>query len=764
MDLLAAYSDSELDSEPEFIDEQPDFQVDEKEEIQNNDDSDSDDDFGPKLPPPSSSTTTSSSSSSSFSTTSKSIKSIYSSLSPSEIIEKFNIPLHKYILLETDHTKACNTISMDANGTSLISGSYDYSLNFFDFSSFDSKFSIFDKHSESFFNNIILKNENNFDTSTISLTFKKFLKYCKKTIPNDGQIIHQISFPQVTSNDTTQSTSTNTSITSPLQITSSHYILTTNTSHFYLYDFNDCGTEIFKSVKGDMYLRDLNNTKGHLMEITDHFFHPLHNNIFFTSSLDSTIRIWDLENGKRSFNNLICSHIIKYKSTLSSVSMFQNTSSSSSSSSSSNSLSSFNYNRIHIHSLAINPNGDYLFASGSDGMIQIWKINSTTFTPSSRTEFVLKPPHIVELLENKDKEKDPIIHFATSLAVSPDGRFLIARYTTLSQCIIWKLPKIFHTKSMESIDDSISFNNSSPVIHKVIENVPHISTDTNVEISPDSKSFAVCTIDFNPKILKNYIDNNYNEEEEEMKKKLIFNIKNNYYEGSKLKIFDIINKNETKPIININLNNNINIINDNNDDIILNKLKNYYYGIKLIWNNKKNILLISLSNGKILLNYSILSSNLLKKEYYQLLNKTKKIKSDSYYYDTNTDITKLIREEDIRAPIQENIEREKKEKKIKLLKKENKFYESGPAKPSNYLDFNEKKTLSNENAKYSMKLMKKDIENDSDNDDDPRKKLFKYHQEEDDNLSNAYKGNVKILHHKTLEEEEEEFKKLRGKN
>ncbi|KAG8623480.1 hypothetical protein KVT40_008456 [Elsinoe batatas] len=47
-------------------------------------------------------------------------------------------------------------------------------------------------------------------------------------------------------------------------------------------------------VKGDMYLRDMNNTKGHISEVTSGVWHPTQREICVTASTDSTLRIWDI--------------------------------------------------------------------------------------------------------------------------------------------------------------------------------------------------------------------------------------------------------------------------------------------------------------------------------------------------------------------------------------------------------------------------------------------------------------------------------------
>ncbi|KAL8690088.1 MAG: hypothetical protein Q9218_004387 [Villophora microphyllina] len=53
------------------------------------------------------------------------------------------------------------------------------------------------------------------------------------------------------------------------------------------------GEPIAESVKGDMYLRDMHNTKGHVSEITTGTWHPTNRDICVTAGTDSTLRLWD---------------------------------------------------------------------------------------------------------------------------------------------------------------------------------------------------------------------------------------------------------------------------------------------------------------------------------------------------------------------------------------------------------------------------------------------------------------------------------------
>ncbi|KEY71840.1 hypothetical protein S7711_05981 [Stachybotrys chartarum IBT 7711] len=64
------------------------------------------------------------------------------------------------------------------------------------------------------------------------------------------------------------------------------------------------GEILTEFVKGDMYLRDMHNTKGHISEITTGAWHPADKNLCVTAGTDSTLRIWDINN-KRSQKEVV---------------------------------------------------------------------------------------------------------------------------------------------------------------------------------------------------------------------------------------------------------------------------------------------------------------------------------------------------------------------------------------------------------------------------------------------------------------------------
>jgi WD40 repeat protein len=68
--------------------------------------------------------------------------------------------------------------------------------------------------------------------------------------------------------------------------------------------FDRDGDLLVEFVKGDMYLRDLNNTSGHISEVTCGAWNPTNRDLCVTASMDSTLRIWDV-NQKRGQKNVI---------------------------------------------------------------------------------------------------------------------------------------------------------------------------------------------------------------------------------------------------------------------------------------------------------------------------------------------------------------------------------------------------------------------------------------------------------------------------
>ncbi|PRW20712.1 WD repeat-containing 70 [Chlorella sorokiniana] len=58
--------------------------------------------------------------------------------------------------------------------------------------------------------------------------------------------------------------------------------------------YNRDGKELGELPKGDMYIRDMKNTKGHVTNCTGGVWHPVEKTTALTSSEDGTLRVWDV--------------------------------------------------------------------------------------------------------------------------------------------------------------------------------------------------------------------------------------------------------------------------------------------------------------------------------------------------------------------------------------------------------------------------------------------------------------------------------------
>ncbi|KAJ3503402.1 hypothetical protein NLJ89_g8448 [Agrocybe chaxingu] len=145
---------------------------------------------------------------------------------------------HEIIL--KDHMKVVSALALDPSGARLISGSYDYDCKLWDFGGMDMR-----------------------------------CKPFKSWEPAGTYYVNDLKF----SNDGTK------------------FLCISGTTQARLFDRE--GEEQTAFVKGDPYIRDMKNTSGHVGELTSCAWHPKDPKLFITSSADSTIRIWDVENKRK---------------------------------------------------------------------------------------------------------------------------------------------------------------------------------------------------------------------------------------------------------------------------------------------------------------------------------------------------------------------------------------------------------------------------------------------------------------------------------
>ncbi|KAJ3872123.1 hypothetical protein F5051DRAFT_445486 [Lentinula edodes] len=145
---------------------------------------------------------------------------------------------HELIL--KDHTKVVSALALDPSGARIVSGSHDYDCKLWDFGGMDTR-----------------------------------CKPFKSWEPSGSYHIHDIKY----SND------------------GQRFLVISGTLQAKLYDRD--GEEQATFIKGDPYIRDMKNTAGHVGELSTCAWHPKDSQLFITSSADSTIRIWDVENKRK---------------------------------------------------------------------------------------------------------------------------------------------------------------------------------------------------------------------------------------------------------------------------------------------------------------------------------------------------------------------------------------------------------------------------------------------------------------------------------
>ncbi|TKA55776.1 hypothetical protein B0A53_02912 [Rhodotorula sp. CCFEE 5036] len=140
-----------------------------------------------------------------------------------------------------DHTKTVSALSIDPAGARVVSGSYDYDCKLWDFGG-------------------------------MNANFKPFRSFeCKP-----GHQVLDVQF----------------------SITGDSFLAATGSTQVKLYDRD--GAEKWEYNKGDMYIRDLRNTDGHVAAVTAVAWHPKDSSLFLTASADSSLRIWELDNRRKS--------------------------------------------------------------------------------------------------------------------------------------------------------------------------------------------------------------------------------------------------------------------------------------------------------------------------------------------------------------------------------------------------------------------------------------------------------------------------------
>ncbi|KAJ7275281.1 transcription factor [Mycena haematopus] len=201
---------------------------------------------------------------------------------------------HELIL--KDHTKVVSALTLDPSGARILSGSHDYDCKLWDFGGMDYR-----------------------------------CKPFKSWEPAGTYHIHDLKY----SND------------------GQKFLVVSGTTQAKLYDRD--GEEEATFVKGDPYIRDMKHTSGHVGELSSCMWHPKDPKTFITSSADSTIRIWDIEN-KRKQKSVI---VVKSKERGA---------------------------RTKVTACAYSPDGSMIGGTCLDGALHIWQTSSNFVRPNSSIE------------------------------------------------------------------------------------------------------------------------------------------------------------------------------------------------------------------------------------------------------------------------------------------------------------------------------------------------------------------------------------------
>ncbi|GIL65412.1 hypothetical protein Vafri_19165 [Volvox africanus] len=258
--------------------------------------------------------------------------------------DPYGLPITHEAILK-GHTKAVSCLDVEHSGTRMVTGSYDYTVRVYDFHG-----------------------------------MKSDMRSFRDLEPSDGHPVLSTSW-------------------SP---SGDAFLVVTGAAQAKIYDRD--GRALGEFVRGDMYIRDARNTKGHISGLTGGCWHPTDRYTAITSSEDGTVRIWDT-------HNIMQKTVIK--PTLARPV------------------------RTAVTTVSYNTTGSLIGAGLADGTVQVWSVGGK-FGVSAAVGQVLPPkPQMVEkqgwtyvskpnqLIRDAHESGTEI----TSLCFSSDNHTLLSRGT-----------------------------------------------------------------------------------------------------------------------------------------------------------------------------------------------------------------------------------------------------------------------------------------------------------------------------------------------
>ncbi|BBN09954.1 WD repeat-containing protein 70 [Marchantia polymorpha subsp. ruderalis] len=244
--------------------------------------------------------------------------------------DEFRVPLSNEIVLK-GHTKVVSSLAVDPTGSRVLTGGYDYTVKMYDFQGMNAQLRSF-RHLE----------------------------------PSEGHQVRSLSW-------------------SP---TADMFIVVTGSAQAKIFDRD--GFTLGEFLKGDMYIRDLKNTKGHISGLTAGQWHPKDREKALTSSEDGSLRIWDVTDFK-SQKQVIKPRLARP-------------------------------GRVSVSTCCWGQDGRCLAGGLADGSVQVWNVKAGW---GSRPDIYIEKAH-----EGGDD--------VTGLCISADGYTLLSRSTDCTMKV-WDL-------------------------------------------------------------------------------------------------------------------------------------------------------------------------------------------------------------------------------------------------------------------------------------------------------------------------------------
>eukprot|EP00850_Spirogloea_muscicola_P008358 SM000044S16005 [mRNA] locus=s44:514126:517938:+ [translate_table: standard] len=300
--------------------------------------------------------------------------------------DEYRVPVSNEVVLR-GHSKVVSALAIDPTGSRVLTGSYDYTVRMYDFEGMDSK-----------------------------------LRSFRQLEPSEGHQVRALSW--------SPSADLFLAVTGSAQAKPE-----TMNERVQVYDRD--GYTQGEFLRGDMYIRDLKNTKGHLSGLTGGEWHPRERHTALTCSEDGSLRIWDVTNFKTQKQDTSTSYYLIRLTLPRGMQVIK--------------PKLARPGRVPVNSCTWGHGGKCIAGGLGDGSIQVWNV---------KAGFGSRPDLHASLAHEAGEE-------VTSILFSSDGTLLLSRGTDGTL-------KVWDTRKFKS-----------PV--KEFTGLPNSYSQTNIAWSPDER-------------------------------------------------------------------------------------------------------------------------------------------------------------------------------------------------------------------------------------------------------------------------------------